>query len=64
MSTVGAMSGTFATIFGLEPGKKWITRDGGKGISLTGSGAPTASGRKKSLALRISPPSLRSCGER
>ena len=28
---MGAMSGTLATIFGLEPGKKWITRDGREG---------------------------------
>ena len=33
MSTVGAMSGTLATIFSLEKSRKWIIRDGGKGIS-------------------------------
>ena len=33
MSTVGAMSGTFATIFSLEKSRKWIIRDGLKGIS-------------------------------
>ena len=49
MSTFGAMSGTLATIFALDAGKKWIIRDGGNGISRTGSGAPTASGRKKSF---------------
>ena len=49
-STVGAMSGTLATILAFEGGKKWMTRDGRRGISRTGSGAPTASGRKKSLA--------------
>ena len=52
-STVGAMSGTLATIFGFDGGKKWIIRDGRTGISRTGAGAPTASGRKKSLGLRI-----------
>ena len=52
-STVGAISGTLATIFGFDGGKKWIIRDGRTGISRRGSGAPTASGRKKSLGLRI-----------
>ena len=33
MSTVGAMSGTLATIFSLEKSRKWIIRDGLKGIS-------------------------------
>ena len=46
MSTVGAMSGTLLTILALDGGKKWIIRDGRTGISRTGSGAPTASGRK------------------
>src|ERR671910_478391 len=55
-STVGAMSGTLPTIFGLEAGTKWIIRDGRKGISRTGSGAPTASGRKKSFGERMGPP--------
>ena len=31
MSTVGAMSGTFATIFSLEKSRKWIIRDGVNG---------------------------------
>src|SRR5690606_13596215 len=53
MSTVGAMSGTFATILGFDGGKKWIIREGRTGISRTGSGAPTARGRKKSFGLRI-----------
>ena len=35
-------------------GKKWMTRLGRKGISRTGSGAPTASGLKKSRGLRTS----------
>ena len=55
-STVGAMSGTLATIFGLVGGKKWMTRDGRNGISRTGSGAPTARGRKKSFGERMRPP--------
>ena len=44
MSTVGAMSGTLATIFSLEKSRKWIIRAGRTGISGTGSGAPMASG--------------------
>ena len=55
-STVGAMSGTLATIFGFDAGKKWIIRDGRTGISRTGSGAPTASGRKKSFGERMATP--------
>ena len=46
------MSGTFATIFGFDGSKKWIIRDGRHGISRSGAGAPTASGRKKSLGER------------
>ena len=46
------MSGTLATIFGLWGGRKWMTRDGRNGISRTGSGAPIASGRKKSFGGR------------
>ena len=53
MSTVGAMSGTFATIFSFEKSRKWIIREGLNGISRTGSGASIASGLKKSLGLRI-----------
>src|SRR3954462_12936267 len=53
MSTVGAMSGTLATIFSLEKSRKWIIRDGRKGTSVMGSGAPIASGLKKSRGLRI-----------
>jgi hypothetical protein len=34
-----------------DGGKKWIIRLGLNGMSRTGSGAPTASGLKKSLAL-------------
>src|SRR4051812_23067799 len=53
MSTVGAMSGTFATIFSLEKSRKWIIREGLTGISRSGSGASRARGLKKSLGLRI-----------
>src|SRR5919204_1469084 len=53
MSTVGAMSGTFATIFSLEKSRKWIIREGLTGISRSGSGASMASGLKKSRGLRI-----------
>src|SRR4051812_49180761 len=53
MSTAGAMSGTFATIFSLEKSRKWIIREGRTGISRTGSGASMASGLKKSRGLRI-----------
>ena len=38
MSTVGAMSGTFATIFSFEKSRKWIIRDGVNGISRSGVG--------------------------
>ena len=48
MSTVGAISGTLATIFSFEKSRKWIMREGLKGISRAGSGAPIASGLKKS----------------
>src|SRR3954470_8437333 len=53
MSTVGAMSGTFATIFSLEKSRKWIIREGRTGISRAGSGASIASALKKSRGLRI-----------
>src|SRR4051812_31123776 len=51
-STVGAMSGTLPTIFGLCGGRKWMTREGRNGMSRSGSGAPIASGRKKSFGGR------------
>ena len=54
MSTVGAMSGTFATIFSFEKSRKWIIREGRKGISRTGSGASMARGLKKSLGFLMS----------
>jgi acyl dehydratase len=53
MSTCGAMSGALATIFSLEKSRKWIIREGLTGISRSGSGAPIASGLKKSLGLRM-----------
>jgi hypothetical protein len=37
-----------ATIFSFEKSRKWIIRDGFTGISRSGSGAPIASGLKKS----------------
>ena len=52
-STVPTRSGTFAAIFGLLGSKKWMTRDGRAGTCVRGVGAPNASGRKKSLALRM-----------
>ena len=52
--TMGAaVSPDGSTIFWFDDGKKWIIRDGRTGISWTGAGAPRASGRKKSLGLRI-----------
>ena len=51
-STVPTICGTFAAIFSLLGSKKWMAREGRAGISVGGSGAPTARGRKKSLALR------------
>src|SRR5215218_3923138 len=53
MSTVGAMSGTLATIFSFEKSRKWIIREGLNGISRSGSGASMASGLKKSRGLRM-----------
>ena len=48
MSACLAMSGTLAAIFSFEASKKWIIREGPKGTSVTGSGAPIASGLRKS----------------
>src|SRR3954464_14075909 len=53
MSALAIVSGSFATIFSFEASKKWIIRDGGNGISRSGSGAPTQRGLKKSRGLRI-----------
>ena len=44
MSTVGAMSGTLATIFSLEKSRKWIIRDGLNGISSSGVGRADGEG--------------------
>jgi hypothetical protein len=52
MSTMGTTSGSLATTLSMCGGKKWITRLGLNGISRTGTGAPTASGLKKSRGLR------------
>src|ERR671929_17964 len=55
MSARAAMSGSFPTSFSFDGSKKWIIRDGVRGISRSGSGAPMASGAKKSLACRMDP---------
>src|SRR6187455_440172 len=47
------MSAALATIFSFEKSRKWIIRDGLKGISASGSGAPMARGLKKSRGLRM-----------
>ena len=47
------IAGTLAAIFSLLGSKKWIAREGRAGISVSGVGAPTASGRKKSLGLLV-----------
>ena len=49
MSVCLAMSAALATIFSFEKSRKWIIREGLTGISRSGSGAPIASGWKKSL---------------
>ena len=51
-STVPTICGTLAAILALLGSKKWIARLGRAGTSRSGSGAPTARGRKKSLGLR------------
>ena len=56
MSTCGAMSGALATIFSFEKSRKWIIREGRTGTSRIGSGAPIASGLKKSRGLRMALP--------
>ena len=53
MSTCAEMSGALATIFSLEKSRKWIIREGLKGISASGAGAPMARGFRKSLGLRM-----------
>src|SRR5665811_1411671 len=52
MSVFWAIAAALATIFSLEKSRKWIIRDGVTGISVSGSGAPIASGWKKSLGFR------------
>ena len=52
-STEPTICGIFAAIFSLLGSKKWIARLGRAGISVGGVGAPTARGRKKSLALLL-----------
>src|SRR3954447_5327593 len=49
-----ARSGSLPTIFSLLGSKKWIIRDGVTGISVTGSGAPTARGLRKSRGVLMS----------
>ena len=44
MSDCLARSGAFAAIFSFEKSRKWIIREGLKGTSSGGSGAPIASG--------------------
>ena len=61
MSTLAAMSGTLAAIFSLLGSKKWIMREGWNGMSATGFGAPTASGRRKARGLRMRPVCLIVC---
>ena len=58
MSVFAAMSPAFARIFSLLASRKWIIREGGNGISRSGSGAPMARGVKKSRGLRTSGISL------
>ena len=53
MSVFFASSGSFAAILGFDGSKKWMQRDGFTGISRTGSGAPSASGFRKSRGLRM-----------
>ena len=53
MSVWRAMSGALAAIFSFEKSRKWIMREGLKGISRSGSGALTASALKKSRGFRI-----------
>src|SRR3954451_13192449 len=53
MSADFAMSGAWAAIFSLEKSTKWIIREGPKGISATGSGAPMARGFMKSRGFLI-----------
>src|ERR671915_2647030 len=62
MSTFGAISAALATIFSFEKSRKWIIREGLNGISRSGSGAPIASGSRKSRGLRMGPVRLPPAG--
>jgi hypothetical protein len=53
------MSGSFVRIFSFDGSKKWIMREGGNGIEVTGSGAPAASGLKKSRGLFMGSPEVK-----
>ena len=53
-----AISGALAAIFSLEKSRKWIIREGLKGISCSGAGASTASGLKKSRGFLMRPKNL------
>ena len=64
MSVVLAISGALAAIFSFEKSRKWIIREGLKGISRTGSGAPIASGLRKSRGLRMGAENYRPLGFR
>ncbi len=48
MSVCWAICGALAAIFSFEKSRKWIIREGPKGISVAGSGAPMARGFVKS----------------
>src|SRR3954468_7633819 len=63
MSALAAVAGSFPTIFSLLGSKKWIIRDGVTGISVTGSGAPTARGLRKSRGVLMSSRILGGRGE-
>ena len=47
------IGGLIGSIFGFDGSKKWMQRDGLSGTACTGSGAPMASGLKKSRGLRM-----------
>ena len=58
-STVGAIVADLGHHLRVGGGRKWIIRDGRNGISRSGSGAPRASGRKKSSRGSHRPVSVR-----
>src|SRR5437879_101757 len=53
MSTLGAIAGTFATIFSFEKSRNWTIRHGLTGNPRAGSGASIARGLKESRGLRM-----------